>query len=74
LNSGDSKEEPFSIVMAPSALKVYKKFELSLQNKIKEEARAVSYAPYTAKSLSGPLEGIFSHHFSYNHVQYRIAY
>jgi mRNA-degrading endonuclease RelE of RelBE toxin-antitoxin system len=74
LSSGDRKGKPFEIVMAPSALKGYKKFELPLQNKIKEEAKAISIAPHEAKSLSGPLEGIFSHRFSFNHAQYRIAY
>jgi mRNA-degrading endonuclease RelE of RelBE toxin-antitoxin system len=60
--------------MAPSALRSYKKFEIDLQNKIKKEARALSINPQTGKPLSGPFEGIFSHRFSLNHTQYRIAY
>ena len=74
MNSGDRKERPFDVVMAPSALKGYKKFELPLQNKITEEAKVISISPHEFKSLSGPLEGIFSHRFSFNHAQYRIAY
>ena len=74
MNSGDLMERPFDILMAPSALKGYKKFDLPLQNKIKEEAKVISISPHGFKSLSGPLEGIYSHRFSFNHAQYRIAY
>ena len=52
--------EPFAVVLAPSAHRLYKKFDSALQERIKEEAQKV--------------EGLRSHHFRFRKAEYRIAY
>ena len=52
--------EPFAVVLAPSAHRLYKKFDAALQERIKEEAQKV--------------EGLRSHHFHFRKAEYRIAY
>ena len=60
--------------MAPSAHRLYKKFDSGLQQKIKEEAKKLSQDPHIYEELKGPLRGIRSYHFDYSNTQYRIAY
>jgi len=60
--------------MAPSAHRRYKKFDPSLQQRIKEEAKKLSEDPNAYKELKGPLRGIRSYSFDYGKAQYRIAY
>ncbi|MCZ7627362.1 MAG: type II toxin-antitoxin system RelE/ParE family toxin [Candidatus Methylomirabilis sp.] len=66
--------EPFAIVLAPSAHRLYKKFDPALQEQIKAEARKVARSPYTASSLHSPFQDLRSHHFHFRKVEYRIAY
>ncbi len=60
--------------MAPSAHRRYKKFDVGLQQKIKEGAKELSEDPHIYEELKGPLRGIRSYHFDYSKTQYRIAY
>ena len=60
--------------MATSAHRKYKKFSPVLKNKIREEAEAIACDPYACEELKGPLRGIWSYHFVYNGIEYRIAY
>ncbi len=70
--SGEGKL--YQILMSPSAHRRYRKFNLHLQRKIKEEARKLSEDPYRYEELKGSLKGIRSYHFDYKNTQYRIAY
>ena len=58
--------EPYAIVLAPSAHRLYKKFDSALQDRIR--------SPYAAPPLHSPFEGLRSHHFQFRNTQYRIAY
>ena len=64
----------YQIFMAPSAHKRYKKFNLSLQQRVQQEALRLAEDPHRYEELKGPLRGIRSYHFEYKKVQYRIAY
>ena len=64
----------YSILMAPSAHKYFKKFNDTLKCKVKEEAIKIASNPYAHEELHEPLKGIRSYHFSFEGGQYRIAY
>lgn len=64
----------YQIFMAPSAYRRYKKFDPTLQQKVKEEAKSLLADPYLYEELRGPLKGIRSYHFKYRKTEYRIAY
>jgi len=64
----------YRIFMAPSAHKRYKKFDSSLQQKVKQEVLKLAKDPHQYEELRGPLRGIKSYHFKYKKIQYRIAY
>ncbi len=66
--------EPYTVVLAPSAHRLYKKFDPALQDRIKEEAQKVARSPHAAPPLHPPFEGLRSHHFQFLNAQYRIAY
>ena len=66
--------EPFAVVLAPSAHRLYKKFDSALQERIKEEAQKVARSPYSALSLHSPFQDLRSHHFHFRKAEYRIAY
>jgi len=66
--------EEYQIFMAPSAHRRYKKFPPALKSRIKEEANTLKSDPYSCEELKGPLRGIWSYHFVYNRIEYRIAY
>jgi mRNA-degrading endonuclease RelE of RelBE toxin-antitoxin system len=66
--------EPFAVVLAPSAYRLYKKFVSALQERIKEEAQKVARTPYAAPLLHHPFHGLRSHHFRFRKAEYRIAY
>jgi len=72
LTSGEKKS--FNILIAPAALRLYRKFSLDLQKRVKEEATRIATDPYSCEEFTVPFEGIRSHHFSYGLTQYRIAY
>jgi len=72
LTSGEKKS--FDLLMAPAALKLYRKFSLDLQQRVKEEATLIATDPYSCEELTVPFKGIRSHHFSCGLTQYRIAY
>lgn len=46
----------------------------SLRARIREEVTLIQQNPNTGEQLTGKLKGIYSHHFSYAGVQYRLAY
>ena len=64
----------YEVFMAPSAHKRFKKFELPLQKKIKEEVQKLATDPHSCEELKGPLKNIRSWHFDYCKTQYRIAF
>ncbi|MFQ5846689.1 MAG: type II toxin-antitoxin system RelE/ParE family toxin [Candidatus Methylomirabilales bacterium] len=66
--------EPYAVVIAPSAHRLYKKFDPALQERIKEEARKIARSPYATPSLHSPFQGLRSHHFQFHKAEYRIAY
>lgn len=70
--NGDN--EPYNIVMAPTALKIFKKYPDKLKERIKKEVRRIACDPYINEELSVPLKGIRSYHFTHDSIQYRIAY
>jgi len=53
----------YELFMAPSAHRRYKKFDLHLQQKIKDEAKKLSEEPRRYEELKGSLKGIRSYHF-----------
>ncbi|MCK9593811.1 MAG: type II toxin-antitoxin system RelE/ParE family toxin [Methanoregula sp.] len=55
-------------------LRLYRKFSLDLQQRVKEEAARIATDPYSCEELTVPFVGIRSHHFSFGLTQYRIAY
>ncbi|MBI5415059.1 type II toxin-antitoxin system RelE/ParE family toxin [Candidatus Peregrinibacteria bacterium] len=57
------------------AQKFIKKSSQELEEKIKLETLKIQTNPYQkARTLGGTLRGLFSHHFSYRGVEYRIVY
>jgi mRNA-degrading endonuclease RelE of RelBE toxin-antitoxin system len=66
--------EPYTVVLAPSAHHLYKKFDPALQERIKEEAQEIARSPYLASPLHPPFQDLRSHHFQFRKVEYRIAY
>lgn len=66
--------EPFAVVLAPSAYRLYKKFDSALQERIKEEAQQVARTPYAAPLLHPPFQSLRSHHFQIRKTEYRLAY
>jgi mRNA-degrading endonuclease RelE of RelBE toxin-antitoxin system len=66
--------EPYSVVLAPSAHRLYKKFDPALQDRIKEEVQKVARAPQGAPALHPPFQDLRSHHFHFRKAEYRIAY
>jgi mRNA-degrading endonuclease RelE of RelBE toxin-antitoxin system len=66
--------EPYAIVLAPAAHRLYKKFEFALQERIREEAQKIARSPYLAPSLHAPFQDLRSHHFNFRKAEYRIAY
>jgi len=64
----------YEIEMARASHRIYKKYDEPLKEKIKEESRKIATSPYSAKHLSPPLTGIYSHSFHYKNSEYRIAY
>ena len=66
--------EPYAVVLAPSAHRLYKKFDPALQERIKEEAQKIARSPYLASLLHAPFQELRSHHFYFRKVEYRIAY
>ncbi len=65
--------EPYAVVLAPSAHRVYKKFNSALQERIKKEAQKIARSPYLAPPLHAPFQGLRSHHFQFCKAEYRIA-
>ncbi len=66
--------EPYAVVLAPSAHRLYKKFDPALQDRIKEEVQKVARSPQSAPALHHPFQDLRSHHFHYRKAEYRIAY
>jgi mRNA-degrading endonuclease RelE of RelBE toxin-antitoxin system len=66
--------EPYALVLAPSAHRLYKKFAPALQDRVKEEAGKIARAPHVAPLLHAPFQGLRSHHFQFRNAEYRIAY
>lgn len=66
--------EPYVVFLAPSAHRLYKKFDPTLQERVKEEARKIARSPYAAPGLHPPFQGLRSHHFQFRQTEYRIAY
>jgi len=64
----------YQTLMAPSAHRIYKKFDPPLQQKVKKEAKKLAEDPYMYNGLKGPFKGIRSYHFNYRKTHYRIAY
>lgn len=64
----------YEVEMAPACHRFYKKYDEHLKEKIKEESKKIAAFPYSAKHLSYPLKGIYSHSFHYKNSEYRIAY
>ena len=66
--------EPYAVLLAPSAHRLYKKFDSALQDRIKQEAQKLARTPYAAPPLHSPFQDLRSHHFQFRNAQYRIAY
>lgn len=66
--------EPYAVVLAPSAHRLYKKFDPALQDRIKEEVQELARSPHSAPALHHPFQDLRSHHFHYRKAEYRIAY
>lgn len=64
----------YRVDMTAAAHRLYKKFEISLQEQIKHEAQTIAADPMAFKQLSSPFQGIRSYRFSFRGVSYRIAY
>jgi mRNA-degrading endonuclease RelE of RelBE toxin-antitoxin system len=66
--------ESYAVVLAPSAHRLYKKFDPALQERNKEEARKIARPPFLAPALHSPFEELQSPHFRFGSVDYRIPY
>jgi mRNA-degrading endonuclease RelE of RelBE toxin-antitoxin system len=53
--------ERYLVFMAPSAHRKYKRFDPSLQRKIKEEAKKLPENPHRYEELKGPLRNVRSY-------------
>ncbi len=62
------------IVFLRQAHKFIKNSDTQLKVKLREEILKIQKNPYKNSQLSGKLNDMFSHHFSFKSVQYRIAY
>jgi len=66
--------EPYAVLLAPSAHRLYKKFDPALQDRIRRKAQKVARSPQSASALHPPFQDLRSHHFHFRNAEYRIAY
>ncbi len=64
----------YKIEMAKAAYRLYKKFDVALQEQVKQEAKTIAVAPLASKELKSPFRGVRSYRFSFRGISYRIAY
>lgn len=62
------------IIFLRQAHKFIRKADKPLRNKIQLEVLKIKKEPRIGESLKQSLKGMLSHHFSFNGVQYQIAY
>jgi len=62
------------VIFLRQAYKFIKNADKPLKEKIKQEILNIQKNPYKAEKLRNKLQDIYSHHFSFQSVQYRIAY
>jgi mRNA-degrading endonuclease RelE of RelBE toxin-antitoxin system len=73
--SGDQeKGRIYSIEMTKAAHRIYKKLDPPVQRRIKDETHKIAQAPHNAPMLQGLPLSVRSHHFTFNGVNWRIAY
>ena len=61
-------------VITPSAKRSLKKLPLKLREEIISATKILKENPLAGKKLSGSLNSLYSFHFKYLDVQYRVAY
>ena len=61
-------------VITPSAKKSLKRLPHDAQQKLLQATEVLTANPYTGEKLHGSLSFLFSFHFKFQNVQYRVAY
>lgn len=61
-------------VITPSAKKSLKRLSLDSQQELLKATAVLTTNPYTGEKLHGSLSFLFSFHFKFGNVQYRVAY
>lgn len=64
----------YQVFVANHARKIIKKFAKDLRREIYEEASKLRENPLAGEKLKGKLSFLYSLHFRYKNVDYRIAY
>ena len=61
-------------VITPSAKRSLKKLPITLRKEIIKATKTLEENPLAGEKLSGSLNFLYSFHFKYQDVQYRVAY
>ena len=64
----------FQVVVTTSAKKSIKRLPPAIRQEIHDQAEGLAINPYLGMKLTGSLCFLYSLHFSFGGVQYRIAY
>jgi mRNA-degrading endonuclease RelE of RelBE toxin-antitoxin system len=64
----------YKVVVTSSAKRAAKKLPVSIRREAIKRSLELSANPYTGEKLTSSLRFLFSLHFKYKNVQYRIAY
>ncbi len=64
----------FQRVITPSAKRSLKKLPLKLREELINTTKILEKYPLTGEKLTGSLDFLYSFHFKYNSVHYRVAY
>ena len=63
-----------TIHVPPKVAKAIRKLDLPLQRMLKEKFQKIAESPHKGDALTKDLLGLWSYHFSYRGVAYRIIY
>ena len=61
-------------VITPSATKSLKRLARNAQHELLRTTKTLTTNPYAGEKLHGSLSFLFSFHFKFQNVQYRVAY
>lgn len=62
------------LVVTPSAKRAFKKLPRGTREELLDATAVLETDPHAGERLSGPLHFLYSFHFKYLNVEYRVAY